>query len=89
MEVWKCGSIGSHTFILPYFHTLVVYSVFKLFVGFATAAFIAWKLTVIMAIKIAIIPASANIHQLMGDPVIESAAAIYSWPTRQWVLQSQ
>jgi len=32
--------------------------------GLATAAFIAWKLTVIKAIKIAAIPATINIHQL-------------------------
>ncbi len=39
------------------------YSVLKLFTGFATAAFIAWKLTVANAIKIASTPAAINIHQ--------------------------
>ena len=41
------------------------YSVLKLFTGFATAAFIAWKLTVIKAIRIAEIPAAKKIHQLI------------------------
>lgn len=40
------------------------YSVLKLFTGFAIAAFIAWKLTVIKAINITSIPADANNHQL-------------------------
>jgi len=40
------------------------YSVLKLLTGFMTAAFIAWKLMVNNAIKIAIKPASANSHQL-------------------------
>ena len=43
----------------------LIYSVFKLFVGFAIAARMAWNLTVNMAIRIAINPASANIHQVM------------------------
>jgi hypothetical protein len=42
------------------------YSVLKLFIGLAIAAFIAWKLTVNNAIKTAIKPARANIHQLMS-----------------------
>jgi hypothetical protein len=41
------------------------YSLLKLFTGFATAAFIAWKLTVDNAIKMATMPAIKNIHQLM------------------------
>jgi len=35
------------------------------FTGFEIAAFIAWKLTVIMAITMAINPANTNIHQLI------------------------
>ena len=41
------------------------YSDRKLFTGFARAALIDWKLTVIKAIKTAPSPATANIHQLM------------------------
>ena len=41
------------------------YSVRNDFTGLATAAFIAWKLTVINAIIIAKIPAIKNIYQLM------------------------
>ena len=41
------------------------YSVLKLFTGFAIAAFIDWKLTVINAIRMAIQPEPINIHQLM------------------------
>ena len=41
------------------------YSLLKLFTGFATAASIAWKLTVINAITIASTPATMNIHQLI------------------------
>src|SRR5664279_1653736 len=67
MRVWE---YGRGILIFSYFHILTLpylpYSVFKLFVGFATAARIAWKLTVMMAIQTAIRPASANIHQLMG-----------------------
>ena len=33
------------------FHISLFYSVLKLFTGFAIAAFIAWKLTVVMANK--------------------------------------
>ena len=40
------------------------YSVPKLFTGFASAAFIAWKLIVASAITIATIPPAANNHQL-------------------------
>ena len=43
-----------------------VYSALNDFTGFATAAFIAWKLTVNNAIAIAIMPAIANIHQLIS-----------------------
>jgi hypothetical protein len=42
------------------------YSVLKLFTGFAIAAFIAWKLTVINAIRTAAMPAIKNIHQLIS-----------------------
>ena len=42
------------------------HSVLKLFTGFAMAALIAWKLIVIIAIIIAIQPASTNIHQLIS-----------------------
>jgi hypothetical protein len=42
------------------------YSLFKLFTGFIKAALIDWKLTVNNAITIAVNPASAKIHQLMG-----------------------
>jgi predicted lysophospholipase L1 biosynthesis ABC-type transport system permease subunit len=38
------------------------YSVLKLFTGLATAAFMAWKLTVIMAMAMPMRPASKNIH---------------------------
>jgi len=38
----------------------LIYSVLKLFAGFATAAFIAWKLIVIIVIIIAAIPAIIN-----------------------------
>ena len=41
------------------------YSVLKLFTGFAIAAFIAWKLTVINAINTATNPANTNTHQLI------------------------
>ena len=47
-------------------HFQIDYSILKLFTGFAIAAFIAWKLTVINAINIAIIPATRNIHQLIA-----------------------
>ena len=40
------------------------YSVLKLFTGFATAAFIAWKLTVINAIPNVINMPKPKIHQL-------------------------
>ena len=46
-------------------HHSQFYSVLKLFTGFAIAAFIAWKLTVINAINKARIPAIANTHQLI------------------------
>jgi len=39
------------------------YSLLRLFTGFASDAFIAWKLTVIMAIINASIPATANTVQ--------------------------
>ena len=43
---------------------LFTYSVLKLFTGFTIAAFIAWKLTEMIATAKAAIPARANIHQL-------------------------
>ena len=42
-----------------------IHSVRNDFTGFAIAAFIAWKLTVINAISIVIIPAAKNIHPLI------------------------
>ncbi len=42
-----------------------IHSVLKFFVGFATAALIAWKLTVIIAIIIASNPATIKIQGLM------------------------
>ena len=45
------------------------YSVLKLFTGFAIAALIAWKLTVINAIKITNNPAAANNHQLIANAI--------------------
>ena len=45
---------------------IVVHSVLKLFTGFATAAFIAWKLIVNNAISNAAQAAAINTHQLMG-----------------------
>ena len=44
---------------------LIIHSVRNDFTGFAIAAFIAWKLMVSKAIKIATTPAIKNIHQLM------------------------
>ena len=41
------------------------HSVLKLFTGFAIAALIAWKLTVINAMPIAVAPAIRNIHTLI------------------------
>jgi len=45
---------------------LTHYSLLKLFTGFATAAFIAWKLIVANAIIIAASPPAANSHQLIS-----------------------
>src|SRR6266545_3074937 len=45
---------------LIYSFFIKLYSVLKLFTGFAIAAFIAWKLTVIKATAIAKIPVAAN-----------------------------
>lgn len=45
--------------------TITHYSLRKLSTGLATAAFIAWKLTVSNAINKAETPASTNIHQLI------------------------
>ena len=42
------------------------YSTFKFFTGFARAALIAWKLTVINAMRIAPKPANINIHKLIS-----------------------
>jgi len=41
------------------------YSDLRLFTGFASAALMAWKLTVVMAMVIDNIPATANTHQPM------------------------
>ena len=55
---------------MPVFHFSLLtydnlhYSVLKLFTGFVVAAFIAWMLTVIIAMAIIINAAIANIHQL-------------------------
>jgi hypothetical protein len=43
---------------------LILHSVLKLFTGFAMAALMDWKLTVINAINIADAPAITNTHQL-------------------------
>jgi len=55
--------------IVPYHNRyllkLFIYSVLKLFTGLASAAFIAWKLTVTSAIMMATSPPAANNHQLM------------------------
>ena len=45
---------------------LNIYSILKLFTGLARADFIAWKLTVISAIKMATEPAITNIHHETG-----------------------
>jgi len=50
----------SHFLILNIY--FLIYSVLRLLTGFAAAAFIAWKLTVIIAISITKIAADANIH---------------------------
>jgi hypothetical protein len=42
---------------------IACYSVFKLFIGFANAAFVDWKLTVINVISIAPIAVTINTHQ--------------------------
>lgn len=42
--------------------TISIYSLLKLFTGFATAALIAWKTTVINAMSKAVKPATINIH---------------------------
>src|SRR6185312_245875 len=54
------------TFTLAYDYmvTSANYSVLKLFTGLATAALIAWKLTVARAINITSTAAIENIHQL-------------------------
>ena len=53
-------TIHDSRFTIPFYH-----SVLKLFTGLTTAAFIAWKLTVINAINITNKAADANSHQLM------------------------
>ena len=45
---------------------IINYSLLKLFTGLVIAAFIAWKLTVRSAIRIAANPAARNIHQLIA-----------------------
>ena len=54
-----------------------VYSVRKDFTGFATAAFIAWKLTVNNAISNARIPATKNIHQLIDTRYAKSSSHLF------------
>ena len=61
---------GVRKLFLTYKSSLVgkeieLHSVLKLFTGFAIAAFIDWKLTVISAIIIAVKPAKANTHYLI------------------------
>jgi hypothetical protein len=51
--------------LLPIVYCTLVYSVLKLFTGFATAALNACKLMVITAINTASTPAMAKIHQLI------------------------
>ena len=46
--------------------SIFLYSVLKLFIGFAMAAFVAWKLIVISAISNAIRPAKRNNHQCIS-----------------------
>ena len=55
-------------FTLLNFHIIILshYSLLKLFTGLATAAFIAWKLTVINAINADIHPAITNTHAEIG-----------------------
>src|ERR1700722_371915 len=61
---WGCYSKVSTS--SPFFSDIHdSYSVLKLFTGFATAAFIAWKLIVTNATITASIPANAKIHQLI------------------------
>ena len=50
-----------YDFTLTIYHSLLIYhSVLKLFTGFANAAFIAWKLTVINVIASAPTPEAIN-----------------------------
>src|SRR5664279_2915142 len=53
-------------FYVSPFTSHISYSVLKLFTGFAIAAFIAWKLTVINAMMIEAIPPIRNSHQLIS-----------------------
>ena len=54
------------SFIFIHYRSFKIdYSVLKLFTGLATAALIAWKLTVINEMMIDKKPASANTHQLI------------------------
>ena len=59
---------------LPIVYCLLVYSVLKLFTGFATAALKAWKLMVITAINMASNPDMAKIHQLISVLYAKSAS---------------
>jgi len=60
----------------------VAHSERRLFTGLATAAFIAWKLTVINAIPMAKAPAVQN-PPMYGRPVLITLEPIIKEPTRQ------
>ncbi len=72
-QLYKCATqrkqnSHSEVWLIKVFFFLVratYYSVLKLFTGFAIAAFIAWKLTVIKAIETATDPAMKKVTQLM------------------------
>jgi hypothetical protein len=57
------SDFSSQIFKVP--HCQIDYSVLKLSTGFAIASLIAWKLTVITAIMIAIKPATKKIHTVI------------------------
>jgi len=52
--------------IFDFRFSIFLHSVLKLFIGFAMAAFVAWKLIVISAIINAITPAKRNNHQCIS-----------------------
>jgi hypothetical protein len=55
-----------HYFNFHYSIFNILHSLLRLFVGFAITALTAWMLTVNSAIRMAMIPATAKIHQLTG-----------------------